>query len=87
MVSAGLGPVPASDIAEVLSTLLDPRQIGALRRSLAAQTAGVTSPGHGGRIARPQRSPCDGHRAILVLMGAKRGAIIGRDYHPQPSVP
>jgi len=41
MVSAGLGPVPASDIAEVLSTLLDPRQIGALRRSLAAQTAGV----------------------------------------------
>lgn len=41
MISAGLGPVPVSDIAEVLSTLLDPRQIGALRRSLAAQAAGV----------------------------------------------
>ncbi len=31
MVSAGLGPVPVADIAEVLATLLDPRQLGALR--------------------------------------------------------
>ena len=41
MISAGLGPVPVSDSAEVLSTLLDPKQTGALRRSLAAQMAGV----------------------------------------------
>jgi len=39
MISVGIGPVPVSDVAEILSTLLDPSQIGALRRSLAAQMA------------------------------------------------
>jgi len=44
MASAALGPVPFSDIAEVLATLLDPRQLGALRQSLAASDAAGTRP-------------------------------------------
>lgn len=39
MASVGLGPVGVSEVAEVLATLLDPRQLGALRGALAAQTA------------------------------------------------
>jgi Hemerythrin HHE cation binding domain len=39
MVSAGLGPVPASDVSELLATVLDPRQLGALRHGNAALTA------------------------------------------------
>ena len=35
MVAAGLGPVPVSDLTEILATLLDPAQLGALRHSLA----------------------------------------------------
>jgi hypothetical protein len=38
MISAGLGPVPVSDVSELLATLLDPRQLGALRRATAALT-------------------------------------------------
>lgn len=41
MASVGLGPVPVSDLTEVLATLLEPRQLGAIRRSLATQPAGV----------------------------------------------
>jgi hypothetical protein len=36
LVLAGLDPVPLSDIDEILATLLDPRQLGALHGSLAA---------------------------------------------------
>jgi len=36
MVSIGLGPTPVSDTAEILSSLLDPARLGALRHSLAA---------------------------------------------------
>jgi hypothetical protein len=39
MVAAGLGPVPASDVSELLATVLDPRQLGALRHATAALTA------------------------------------------------
>jgi hypothetical protein len=38
MVSAGLGQVGVSEVAEILATLLDPRQLGALR-DVATQTA------------------------------------------------
>lgn len=41
MVSVGLGPVPVSDLTEVLATLLEPGQLGAIRPSLATQAAGV----------------------------------------------
>jgi len=41
MISAGLGPVPASDVSELLATVLDPRQLGALRHATAALTAGA----------------------------------------------
>lgn len=41
MISAGLGPVPASDVTELLATVLDPRQLGALRHATAALTAGA----------------------------------------------
>jgi len=37
MVAAGLGPVPLSDLAEILASLLDPAQLGALRQSRAPQ--------------------------------------------------
>jgi hypothetical protein len=40
MVSAGLGPVPASDVSELLATVLDPRQLGALRHATAAPSRG-----------------------------------------------
>jgi len=33
MVTAGLGPIPLSDLAEILATLLEPAQLGALRPS------------------------------------------------------
>jgi hypothetical protein len=39
MISAGLGPVPVSDVSELLATVLDPRQLGALRQATAALTA------------------------------------------------
>lgn len=39
MISAGLGPVPVSDVGELLATVLDPRQLGALRHGNAALTA------------------------------------------------
>jgi hypothetical protein len=39
MTAAGLGAVPAREVAEVLATLLDPKQLGALRRSLATARA------------------------------------------------
>jgi Hemerythrin HHE cation binding domain len=39
MISAGLGPVPLSDVSEILATVLDPRQLGALRHATAALTA------------------------------------------------
>jgi hypothetical protein len=41
MVSVGLGQVGVSEVAEVLATLLDPRQLGALRGALATQAAAV----------------------------------------------
>jgi Hemerythrin HHE cation binding domain len=41
MASAGLGQVRFSEVAEVLATLLNPSQLGALRSSLAARSAGV----------------------------------------------
>jgi hypothetical protein len=39
MISAGLGPVPSSDVSELLATVLDPRQLGALRHATAVPTA------------------------------------------------
>ena len=42
MVAAGLGPVPLSDLAEILATLLDPAQLGALRHSLAPVSYQIT---------------------------------------------
>jgi hypothetical protein len=39
MISAGLRPVPTSDVSELLATILDPRQLGALRHATAALTA------------------------------------------------
>lgn len=41
-VSLGLGQVGISEVAEVLATLLDPRQLGALH-DLRATTAGQTA--------------------------------------------
>jgi len=40
MISAGLGPVPLSDVSELLATVLDPRQLGALRHATAALAPG-----------------------------------------------
>ena len=41
MISAGLGPVPASDLSELLATILNPRQLGALRHATTALTPRV----------------------------------------------
>jgi hypothetical protein len=41
MIAAGLGPVPASDVSELLATILDPRQLGALHHAVAALAAGA----------------------------------------------
>ncbi|MGH9101898.1 MAG: hypothetical protein ACRDYD_02790 [Acidimicrobiales bacterium] len=56
MSSVGLGPVPVSDVAEMLATLLDSQQLGALRQALAAQSANaypVSSGEHVGRQPEP----------------------------------
>jgi len=39
MASVGLGQFGLSEVAEILATLLNPRQLGALRSSLAASPA------------------------------------------------
>ncbi len=41
MASVGLGQVEVSDVAEILATLLNPRQLGALRCSLTPSSSGM----------------------------------------------
>ena len=41
MIPVGLGQLGVSEVAEVLATLLDPRQLDALRGAPATQTAAV----------------------------------------------
>lgn len=58
MVSAGLGQAGFSEVAEILATLLNPRQLGALRGSPATQTGAAIGGGE-----QPGRD--SGHRGSL----------------------